>query len=42
MTGNERFAADARAERFAMMAARLAPSGTKFDATQHTSGIEAR
>jgi hypothetical protein len=42
MTSNERLAVDARAERFAMMMARLAPGGTKFDATQHTSRMEAR
>jgi hypothetical protein len=35
-TSNERFAADAYAETFAMMTARPAARGTKFDATQCT------
>jgi hypothetical protein len=42
MPSNERFAIDARSERFAMMKARLAPGGTKSNAAQHASRIEAR
>jgi hypothetical protein len=41
-TGNERFAVDAYAEKFAMMPAHPTVRGTKSDAAQRTSRSEAR
>jgi hypothetical protein len=41
-TGNERFAVEAYAEKFAVMTARPAARGTKFDATQRSSRPERR
>jgi hypothetical protein len=41
-TGNERFAVDASAEKFAVMPARPTVGGTKFGAAQRTSRPDAR